>query len=160
MTQIPALIGRAGPHRHVIAPRLIAALPLVGIGLQHATGAAPLTTILEQFLAPLESTLGGSFGAFVTINAWGATVTEIFAGALLAVGLLTRFTGLMAAGVMTVATITHVVIDWENEPPIALALIVLASALYAALRGAGPWSIDAKLFGGSRSRSTTTPATA
>ena len=146
----PAGVLRASDAKHPILFRVVAAVPLVGIGLQHLlkVEGAEINNILTPFFASfgLDETLGDGFEAFVNLNGYAATVTEVVAGVLLLLGLFTRPAAVLAMGVMAVAFFTHLRIDWPNEPPFVISLVVLASAGYLLIKGAGRWSADRKLF--------------
>ena len=113
--------------------RLIAGLPLLLIGVQHATGMAPMLPILEGAKIPMPE-----------LNAMVAPIFEIIAGALLLSGFFARIGALIAMGAMSMATYTHLVFDWADEPPIALPIVVMAAAIFIVIKGAGAWSIDLK----------------
>jgi uncharacterized membrane protein YphA (DoxX/SURF4 family) len=125
-----------------IAPRLLAALPLIAIGIGHLVDPGSFRLILEGSGIPMPE-----------INLIIAPVVEIAAGILLLVGLLARAGGLAAASTMLVALYSHAVIDPSifpetmAMPPIILPLIVLASALWVAYAGAGRWSLDSRSGG-------------
>ena len=122
---------RTDPARTLLLARLLAAVPLVGIGLQHLTGAAPLAPILESACLP-----------WPELSATVAPLGQLLAGALLAVGFWARLAGLLGAVQMVVALYTQVVVDWTEEPPLLLPIVVLAASLAVLWRGAGPWSLD------------------
>lgn len=126
-----------GPYRHMVIPRVVAGLPLLGIGLVHATDPA-------FGMRPLVEAAGLPFAAILSPI---AVAIEITAGAALLMGLWARIGGLMGALTMLVAAYAHLAIDvWpngvDNEPPILLPLLIAAASLYVAWRGAGRWSID------------------
>jgi putative oxidoreductase len=115
------------PHKEVIVARLIAGgLPAV-FGAMHLVGAAPMKPILEAANIPLPS-----LGAVV------APIIEVVAGLLLLAGFQAR----VGALTMLVAIYTHLVADWPDEPPVVVAVVVLAGALYVLWRGGGAWSMD------------------
>jgi putative oxidoreductase len=88
------------------------------------------------------------------IHAWAASLTELGAGGLLALGLLTPLAAAAVAGVMTVAFITNhmrngfFIFRPGEGYEYVLTLAVVAIAVGAL--GAGQWSVDASLgiFGG------------
>jgi uncharacterized membrane protein YphA (DoxX/SURF4 family) len=127
-----------GRERHAIVPRLIAGLPLLGIGLAHVFDpAAPMTPLVEAANLPAASLLSPI-----------AVAVEIIAGLLILAGFYARIGAALAVPTMAVAVYVHLVIDvWPNgagnEPPILLPLAVAACALYVLWRGAGRWSLDA-----------------
>ena len=123
--------------KHIIAPRLIAGLPLLGIGMMHITGMQPMRPILEGASIPLPG-----------LNAMVAPVVEIVAGLILLSGAFTRIGAAMAMGTMTVALYTHLkfvptdACEWGDEPSIVMPLAVFACAAYVLWRGGGAWSVD------------------
>ena len=124
--------------RHVIVPRVIAAVPLLGIGLIHVfaegLGMRPLVEAAglpaPALLAPL------------------AVAVEIVAGLSLLLGAWARLGAALALVTMAVAVYAHIVIEaWPNaegEPHLALPLVVMACAAYVLWRGAGRWNVDAR----------------
>ena len=124
--------------------RAVAALPLLGIGFLHASGAAPLLPILHGTPIP-----------FPELNAVVGTGMELLAGVLLALGVFARLGGVIAAGSMAVALVAHATFapytpvgasqpfTWPDEPSLLLPLVVLAAASWVVLRGAGRFSLDA-----------------
>lgn len=117
--------------KHMIIPRLVAGLPLAGFGTLHLLGAAPMRPILEAGGIP-----------FVGFNAVFAPAVEVLAGVMLLLGAFARVGGALGAGVMVVALYTHIVANWQDEPPMVIPALVLASCLYVAWRGGGAWSLD------------------
>lgn len=129
-----------------LIPRLLAGLPLIGINLMHLTGAAPMRPILEGANIPLPA-----------VNAIVAPIAGLLAGVLLVSGAFVRVGALIGLGSMSVAIYTHLVSDWADEPPIVLPIVILLASAWLLVKGAGAWSIDARL---SRSNGTNTTATA
>lgn len=138
-TARPRRLGLAtNAGRHVIVPRFVAAVPLLGIGLMHVfvdgLGMRPLVEAAglpaPGLLAPL------------------AVAAELAAGASLLLGAWARLGAALAIVTMAVAVCAHIVIDaWPNaegEPPLALPLVVAACAAYVLWRGAGRWSVDGR----------------
>ncbi|MEX2446635.1 MAG: DoxX family membrane protein [Dehalococcoidia bacterium] len=124
-------------HRHILVPRLIAGVPLLGIGAVHVLDPqlrmGPLVEAASIPFATAIAPLGVAF--------------EIVAGLSLLLGLWSRIGGLIAAATMAVAAYAHLAIDvWpngaENEPPMALPIVVGMAAAYVVWRGAGRWSLD------------------
>ncbi len=134
---------RTRPLKHVIVARLIAGLPLVGIGAMHLAGAAPMRPILEAAGIPMPG-----------FNAALAPLMEILAGALLLSGAAARVGAVIATLSMAVALYAHAVADWQDEPPVVLPLAVILAALYVLARGAGAWSIDWSLQRAQQTQST------
>ena len=114
----------------LFAARLIAGIPLLSIGLQHMTGAAPMLPILEGAGLP-----------FPEIGAVVAPIAEVVAGTLLLLGLFPRIAGQMAVGSMAGALVAHARFDWADEPPLVLPLLVLAFAGLVFLKGAGRFAL-------------------
>ncbi len=112
--------------RHVAVIRILASLPLIGIGIMHLVGAAPLLPIIEGAGIP-----------FPELNALVAPVVQILAGFMLLTGFGVRVGAFLALGTMAGALFAHVRFDWADEPPIALPLMVMAGASYVLVRGAG-----------------------
>ncbi len=139
MNELINCLRKTNDSKITIAPRLIAALPLIAIGIGHLVDPESFRLILDGAGIPMPE-----------INQIIAPVGEIAAGILLLVGLFARAGGLVAASTMLVALYSHAVIDPSTlpetmaMPPIVLPLIVLASALWVAYAGAGRWSIDSK----------------
>lgn len=135
-----------GSHRHTVVPRLIAGLPLVAIGMMHITGASPMLPILRGTPLPLPE-----------LTALVAPIVQVVAGLLLLTGALTRVGAVLAIGAMVGALVSHLTFTayaatdayaafaWPDEPPILLAIVVLASAAYLLFRGAGRFSVDSSL---------------
>jgi putative oxidoreductase len=135
---LPHRLRSAGRDRHTLLPRIVAGVPLLGIGLIHvvdpALGMRPLVEAagipLAAVIAPL------------------AVMFEIVAGLSLLLGLGARLGALLAIPTMLVAAYAHLAIDvWpngaENEPPLMLPITVALCAAYIVWRGAGRWSMDA-----------------
>jgi putative oxidoreductase len=128
---------RTGSHRHMVAPRVIAGLPLLFIGLIHVVDP-------ELRMDPLVEAAGLPF---VSVLAPLAVAAEIVAGVSLLLGAFARIGALIAIPTMLVAVYAHLTIDvWpngaENEPPIVLPIAVALCAAYVLWRGAGRWSVD------------------
>lgn len=126
-------------HRYTLIPRIIAGVPLLGIGLVHVF--AP-----DFGMRPLVEAAGIPFAAVVSPVAVGF---EVVAALCLLLGFWARVGALLAIPTMLVAVFAHLSIeDWpngaENEPPLALPLIVALSAAFVLWRGAGRWSLDAR----------------
>ena len=139
MSEFINCLRKTNDSKFTIAPRLIAALPLIAIGIGHLVDPGSFRLILEGAGIPMPE-----------LNLIIAPVVEVAAGILLLVGLFARAGGLAAASTMLVALYSHAVIDPSifpetmAMPPIILPLIVLASALWVAYAGAGRWSLDSR----------------
>lgn len=126
-----------GPYRHLLLARIVAGVPLLGIGLAHVFAAeAPMRPLVEAAGFPLAAVVSPV-----------AVAIEIVAGLSLLLGLWARVGGILAVPVMLGAVYAHLVIDvWpngpENEPPLALPIAVMVAAAYVVWRGAGRWSLD------------------
>lgn len=124
-------------HRHLALVRVVASLPLLGIGLAHVfVPDAPMRPLVEAAGFPLPA-LVAPLGV----------AAEVVAGVLLLLGIWARVGAALAIPTMLGAVYAHLVIDvWPNgpanEPPLALPLVVLAAAAYILVRGAGRWSLD------------------
>ncbi len=82
---------------------------------------------------------------------WFGGVIELVAGFLIGIGLLTRWAAFLSSGTMAVAYIQY---HWKFQggsqllPSVnggAPALLFAWLFLFIACRGAGPWSVDARL---------------
>ena len=137
MNEMISCLRKTDQSKISIAPRLIAALPLIAIGIGHFADPATFRLFLEGAGIPM-----------VDLNLIVAPAVEVVAGLLLLLGLFARAGGVAAAATMVVALYTHMVIDPSTlpdtvaMPPIILPLAVLASALWIAYAGAGRWSLD------------------
>ncbi len=117
--------------RHLTAIRVIASLPLIGIGAQHLLGMAPMQPILEGAGIPFPELLG-------TV----VPVLEVLAGLSLLLGLFARVGAVVSLAIMAVAIHAHMVHDWSDEPTILLPIAVLGAVLQVAWSGAGAFSAD------------------
>ncbi len=122
------------PAKWILAPRLIAALPLFVFGSFHLTGMSPLLEILKRAGIP-----------FPEINFYLAPVFMVVAGLSLGIGYYARIGALIGSFAMIVATYSKFVIEeWPGpmEIPLALPLVVLAGCLVVLIKGPGAWSAD------------------
>ena len=115
------------------AIRIVAGLPLLLISIQHATGMAPMKPILEGAGIPMAD-----------LNATVAPIFEIIAALLLLSGFYARIGALITMGAMAMATYSHLVFDWAEEPPIFLPIAILLAAAFVFFKGAGAFSMDLK----------------
>lgn len=125
------------PYRHLVLPRVVAGVPLLGIGLAHVL-------VPEAPMRPLVDAAGFPLPALV--SPLGVSVL-IVTGISLLFGLWARVGAVLAIPVMIGAVYAHLVIDvWpngaENEPPLGLPVAVMLAAAYVAWQGAGRWSLD------------------
>lgn len=124
-------------HRHVILARLVAGVPLLGVGLAHVfSPEAPMRPLVEAAGIP-----------FAAVVAPVSVALEIVAGIALLLGLWSRVGAAIAIPVMLGAIYSHLAIGvWpngpENEPPMALPIAVAVASAYVLWRGAGRWSLD------------------
>ena len=124
------------PAKWILAPRLIAALPLFVFGSFHLTGMSPLLEILRRAEIP-----------FPEINFYLAPLFMVVSGLSLGIGFYARIGALIGTGAMIVATYSKLVIEeWPGpmEIPLALPLVVLAGCLVVLIKGPGAWSADLK----------------
>lgn len=139
MNDLIRCLRKTNQSKTTIGPRLIAALPLIVIGIGHLVEPESFRHILVGSGIPMPD-----------LNLVVAPVVEVAAGILLLVGLFARVGGLAAISTMVVALYSHAVIDMSvlpeamAMPPIILPLAVLASAIWVTYTGAGRWSIDSK----------------
>lgn len=139
MNDLINCLRKTNDSKITIGPRLIAALPLIAIGIGHLVEPESFRLILDGAGIPMPD-----------INLVIAPVVEVTAGILLLVGLFARAGGLAAASTMLVALYSHAVIDPSTlpetmaMPPIILPLAVLVSAIWVTYTGAGRWSLDSR----------------
>ena len=117
--------------KHLAVLRLIAAVPLIGIGAQHVLGTAPMLPILEGAQFPFAP-------FFAALVPW----LEIVAGLALVVGFFARPAALTALVIMGAAVYAHIAHDWADEPVIVLPLAVAICVSQILWGGAGAFSID------------------
>jgi len=119
-----------------MAPRLIAALPLVVFGSFHLTGRSPLLEILRRAEIP-----------FPEVNLYLAPIFMVLSGLSMGIGFYARIGALVGCFAMLVATYCKLVIEeWPGpmEIPLLLPLVVLAGCLVVLVKGPGAWSLDLK----------------
>ncbi len=125
-----------GPLPAQWAPYLLSVLRIVAAGLFMVHGT------MKLFAMPVPSP-GSPFPLFTQF--WFAGVLEVFGGALLLLGLLTRPVAFVLSGQMAVAYFqVHMPRGaWPilnaGEPAVLFCFVWL----YFAAAGAGPWSLDA-----------------
>ena len=119
------------PLRHLMIVRLIAAIPLIGIGIQHLIGTAPLQPILE----------GAGFPAVEPLS-WLAPLIEVIAGLAIALGWYARPGSVLAILSMIAALYAHYAHDWGDEPHLILPIAVLFASVQVLIVGAGAFSVD------------------
>jgi len=131
-----SILRKTTPAKWILAPRLIAALPLFVFGSFHLTGMSPLLEILRRAGIP-----------FPEINFYLAPIFMVVSGLSMGLGFYARIGALIGAGAMLVATYSKFVIEeWPGpmEIPLALPLVVLAGCLVVLIKGPGAWSADLK----------------
>lgn len=111
--------------------RILVSLPLLGIGIQHLIGTAPLEPILRGAGIP-----------FPELNNVIGTGAEILAGAFLLTGFFARAGAALTIPTMAMALYAHAVFDWADEPPVILPIALILGSLYVIWKGAGAWSLD------------------
>jgi len=127
-------IRETGSQGWLLAPRLVAALPLAGFGVFHLTGMTPLREILERAAIPLPA-----------VNYFVAPIVMVIAGVSLGAGYFARIGAALGVVAMLVATYSKLAIEeWPGpiKPPIALPIVILAACLVVLWKGAGAWSAD------------------
>ncbi len=127
---------KTSPAKWIMAPRLIAALPLLVFGSFHLTGMSPLLEILRRAGIP-----------FPEINFYLAPVLMVLSGLSMGIGYYARIGALIGASAMVVAIYSKLVIEkWPGpmEIPLLLPLVVLAGCVVVLIRGPGAWSSDLK----------------
>ncbi|MEM6794553.1 MAG: DoxX family protein [Acidobacteriota bacterium] len=124
-------IRQTSTARHLTVLRIIAAIPLIGIGAQHILGTAPMFPILEGANFPMAEFL-----------AQLVPILEVVAGVSLVLGLYARISALTSIVIMIAAVYAHVVHDWPDEPVIVLPLGVAVCCSQVLWGGAGGFSAD------------------
>ena len=127
---------KTSPAKWIMAPRLIAALPLVVFGSFHLTGRSPLLEILRRADIP-----------FPEVNLYLAPISMVVSGLSMGIGFYARIGALIGCFAMVVATYSKLVIEeWPGpmEIPLLLPLVVLAGCLVVLVKGPGAWSSDLK----------------
>lgn len=138
-------------HKHIAVLRILAGAPLVMFGIMHLSGAAPMKPLVEAAGLPMPE-----------MTAIVAPIAQLIAGILLLAGALARPGALLAIFVMLGGLVTNFKIpndQWPTpseldpsimvpgaEPAILtpLAIVVILLSAYIILKGAGPWSVDAR----------------
>jgi uncharacterized membrane protein YphA (DoxX/SURF4 family) len=131
-----SILRKTSPAKWIMAPRLIAALPLVVFGSFHLTGRSPLLEILRRADIP-----------FPEVNLYLAPIFMVVAGLSMGVGFYARIGALIGSGAMVVAAYSKLVIEeWPGpmEIPLLLPLVVLAGCMIVLVKGPGAWSSDLK----------------
>ncbi|WP_411845806.1 DoxX family protein [Roseibacillus persicicus] len=124
-------IARTTNQKSSAIVRILVSLPLLGIGIQHLIGTAPLEPILRGAGIP-----------FPELNNVIGTGAEILAGALLLTGFFARAGAALTIPTMAMALYAHAVYDWADEPPVILPITLILGSLYVIWKGAGAWSLD------------------
>ena len=134
-----SILRKTSPAKWIMAPRLIAALPLLVFGSFHLTGMSPLLEILRRAGIP-----------FPEINFYLAPIFMVLSGLSMGIGFYARIGALIGAGAMVVATYSKFVIEeWPGpmEIPLLLPLVVLAGCVVVLVKGPGAWSLDGRARG-------------
>lgn len=129
-------VRKTTPAKWLMAPRLIAALPLVVFGSFHLTGRSPLLEILRLAEIP-----------FPEVNLYVAPIFMVLSGLSMGLGFYARIGALIGSCAMLVAAYSKLVIEkWPGpvEIPLLLPLVVLAACVVVLIKGAGAWSSDMK----------------
>ena len=142
----------------IVLLRLLLGVVFVAHGWNHIFGGGKIAGTARWF-----ESLGMRPGA---VHAWAASVTELGAGLLIVLGLLTPLAAAAAVGVMTVAFITahrrngFFIFRPGEGYEYVLTLTVVAIAVGGL--GAGQWSVDhaVGIFGGGWPQLILTPASA
>lgn len=131
--------------KHIAIARFIAGAPLLLFGIMHLTGAMPMKPLLEAAVLPAPG-----------LTAILAPLMQIAAGVLLLSGAFARIGGGIAILTMFGAFVTHIKIPNDQWPDpdggvmdepvamMAIAAVVILTAAYVTIKGAGPWSFDNK----------------
>ena len=131
-----SILRKTSPAKWILAPRLIAALPLLVFGSFHLTGMSPLLEILRRAGIP-----------FPEINFYLAPIFMVVSGLSMGIGFYARIGALVGCFAMLVATYCKLVIEeWPGpmEIPLLLPLVVLAGCGVVLVKGPGAWSSDLK----------------
>ena len=131
-----SILRKTSPAKWLLAPRLIAALPLLVFGSFHLTGMSPLLEILRRAGIP-----------FPEVNLYLAPIFMVLSGLSMGIGFYARIGALIGSGAMVVATYSKLVIEeWPGpmEIPLLLPLVVLAGCGVVLVKGPGAWSSDLK----------------
>jgi len=120
------MLRKTSPAKWILAPRLIAALPLLVFGSFHLTGMSPLLEILRRAGIP-----------FLEINFYLAPIFMVLSGLAMGIGFYARIEALIGAFAMVVATYSKLVIEeWPGpmEIPLLLPLVVLTGCLIVLIK--------------------------
>ena len=131
-----SILRKTSPAKWIMAPRLIAALPLLVFGSFHLTGMSPLLEILRRAGIP-----------FPEANLYVAPMFMVLSGLSMGIGFYARIGALIGAFAMVVAFYSKLVIEeWPGpmEIPLLLPLVVLAGCVVVLVKGPGAWSLDLK----------------
>jgi uncharacterized membrane protein YphA (DoxX/SURF4 family) len=127
---------RTSSAKWIMAPRLIAALPLFVFGSFHLTGRSPLLEILRRADIP-----------FPEVNLDLAPIFMVLSGLSMGIGFYARLGALIGSSAMVVAAYSKLVIEeWPGpmEIPLLLPLVVLVGCLIVLVKGSGAWSLDGR----------------
>lgn len=118
--------------------RILAAGPVLFIGIQHLLGLAPMQPMLEGAGMPLPE-----------LTAVVAPIFEVIGALLLLLGFQARFGALLTLGAMAGAIATHLLFDhakfeWADEPPIGMPIVIMLLSAIILVAGPGAWSLQSK----------------
>jgi putative oxidoreductase len=136
-------MSQTNKNKFLIVPRLLAGLPLVGLGVMHFVNPVHMRNILIASGLPM-----------VELSVFAAPAGEVLAGVLLLLGFYARIGGLIGAGTMlpaiystvilskmTVETLPGGLTEVPFVPPLPLPAVVLICSLAVAALGSGAWSL-------------------
>jgi putative oxidoreductase len=125
----------------LLALRVAVGAVMIAHGWNHIFGGGRIAGTVRWF-----ESLGMRPGV---LHAWTASVTELGAGVLLVLGLLTPFAGAAVIGLMVVALVTNHLKNgffiFRAGEGYEYVLVLIASGVLLALTGGGDWSLDAAL---------------
>jgi len=148
---MPNTLTHTTDHKHIAILRILAGAPLLMFGLMHLSGAAPMKPLVEAAGLPMPE-----------LTAIVAPIAQIIAGLILLSGAYARIGALLAIPVMLGGLVTNFkipndqwptpseldpnIIELGTEPAMLtpIAVVVILFSIYIVIKGAGPWSIDAR----------------
>jgi uncharacterized membrane protein YphA (DoxX/SURF4 family) len=144
-------MSKTNNSKFLMIPRLLAGLPLLGLGVKHFIDPAHMKSILIASGIPM-----------VNLNVFAAPAGEVLAGVLLLLGFYPRIGGLIGAASMVVALYSTVVLskltvdalpggltEIPVVPPLPLPLVVLVCSLVIVALGGGAWCLSSHIPSGS-----------
>lgn len=129
-------VQKTSSQKWILALRLVAGLPLLGLGAKHFIDPEHFRSILKASGLPL-----------VDVSMMAAPVAECLAGLLLLSGWYARIGGLLGVATMVPALVATVkIMGLEGEkpfvPPLPLPIVVLLCSALVIYFGGGAWSVD------------------